>query len=1146
MSQLAITLLGSFQVTGDGRPITDFGADSARALLVYLVMHAETSFQRTFLSTLLWPDQPEAEALHALRQALNRLRNAIGDQKADPSFLHITRTTIQFNPRSDHWLDVIAFKDLIVASKQHPHRQPRACPSCQRRWTQAAELYRGDLLAGFSLNSSPFEEWLSMEREYLHRQAIDVFYQLAACHEQRGEFERAQHYARRQVELESWREEAHQQLMRALALSGQRSAALAQYQTCRRILATELGIAPTSTTEALYEQIKAETLDRGPQPPHNLPAQLIPFIGRQAELEQITEKLNHPDYRLLALIGPGGVGKTRLALQVAWEEVGTFQDGIYFVPLTAVRSPDTLAAALIQALGLNFRPGEAPQTQLSDYLRKKELLLILDNFEHLLSGGELIVDLLRYAADVRILVTSQERLNVPGEWLFDVEALDYPGDVLDDASGGASITETHRYSAVRFFVESARRWWPEFSLTPTNQPHIVRICQLVGGIPLALELAASWLRAYCCQEIAQQVQDDLDFLQSSSPGVPARHHSMRAAFRHAWALLTAEEQRVLHQLSVFQNDFDKEAALRVADTAPHTLVALVDKSMLHRVTYERSNPVTRYAMHNLVRHYAMEKLALEPAAASSARERYCDYYCDLLQELEPDLAGSAQRRALEILNDEIDNIRVAWDWAVAHEKTSAIERALEGLTQFYSMRCWFQEGESVFGRAIEKLGRIKPIPQHVRRVIPRLSARRGTFLVHLGLYDEAEDLLQGSLNALEALGDTPETVSCLNSLSFVSNRRGEYAKARDILGRALTRAREARSRELEADSMSNLGAVYFYLVDYAKSSDHYTQALHIRRELGDRFGESVALGNLGITAYEQNDLEAAKAYFEQSLEIVRHEVGNQEREGWILNNLGMTALDYGEYTDARDYYQQALHISSEIGDRWGESNTLGNLGLVHWSLGDFATAGDYYAEATEIKQEIGDRRGESLIIAFQSLLYHYLGNDTDALRLGRRALAIAKELGTSQVEAYALTFVGHVQVAMERLAGATDTYRRALVIRRETGQHILAMENMSGLARISLLQNDLAQAQTHVDEILRYLENGSLDGALEPFLVYLTCYRVLKANRHPRARAVLETAHQLLQARAARISSHELRLSFLNQVTSQAQLVQEWEAMFSR
>lgn len=1134
MNQLSIALLGAFQVTSNDKPVNNFRADSARALLVYLVMHKDMTFQRTFLANLLWPDQPKAEALHALRQALNRLRNAIHDRKATPPFLHITRTTIQFNAESDYRLDVSLFKELIAATRRHPHRRLQVCRACQKQVARAVTLYRGDMLAGFFWDSPPFEEWLLMEREYLHRQAIEALHQLAGYHELRGEYARAQRYARRQVELEPWREEAHQQLMRMLALDGQRSAALAQYQTCRQVLSEELGMAPASTTETLYRQIRDETLDTVSQPPHNLPAQLTPFIGRKAELDEVAEQLNHRDCRLLTLFGPGGVGKTRLALHIARGETRTFKHGVTFVPLTAVRSREALITALAEALGVHFRSGENLQSQVTSYVKKKEMLLVLDNFEHLLSEGDLVADLLRHAADLRVLVTSQKRLNVPGEWLFNVAAFEYPEDT--------SEMDVERYSAVRFFAESACCWRSTFSLAPENRAAVARICRLVAGVPLALELAASRLRALSCREIAQEIQNDLDFLHSSSPGLPDRQRSIRAVFEYSWKSLTSEERCVLQRLTVFCGSFSRASALRVAETSSQTLIALVDKSMLHRVTYERSHPMTRYTLHNLVHHYAKEKLTLDPIAALNAQERHCDHYCALLQEMETDLIGSAQQQALKAISDEIENIRAAWDWAVAHKKITALQEAMEGFAQFYSLRCWFQEGEIVFGRAIENLRQIMPLSESTQHVIHRLSARRGTFLSHLGRYDEAEALLQDSLKGLRALNDTPEIVLCFNSLSFISSRQGDYVAAREVLEQALARSRAADLRRLEADSLSRLGGVFFYLAEYGAAYEHYTQALQIRRELGDSFGESLALGNLGITAYEQGDLEEAKTYFKQSLEILRSEVGNQEREGWILNNLGMTALDYGEYSEAQTYYRQALHISREVGDAWGESNTLGNLGLVYWSLGDYRRAGAYYAQAIKMKKDLDDGWGGSLITSFQSLLFHDLGHFAEALALGKEALAIAEDLGSPEVQAYALTFIGHAQVGLGAFKEADQAYRRALEIRREMGQQSLAMEVVGGLAHLSLVEDDIGQAQEHVEEILSYLETGSLDGALQPLRIYWICYRVLKATQHLNAGGLLETAHQILQARAAKISSRELRRSFLNNVAVHAQLVNAWEA----
>ncbi len=1129
MKRLSISLFGAFQVTGDGEPITDFEADSARALLAYLAMHAGTAFPRTALAALLWPEQPEADALHALRQALNRLRRAVGDAEADPPFLTVTRTTIRFNPHSPYRLDVADFRDLVAACKQHPHRCLTACRVCRERLTGAAALYRGDLLAGFFLNSPPFEEWLVLERESLHRQAIEVLDWLTDCHAQRGEWDAVQHYARRQVELEPWREEAHQQLMRALAFGGQRSAALAQYQVCRRTLAAELGVAPTATTEALRGQIEAETLSPPPQPPCNLPIQLTPFIGRTAELAQVAERLNHPDCRLLTLVGPGGVGKTRLALQAAQDERGAFRDGIYFVSLAAAHAGEPLGAVLAQALGVNPRPGEDLNAQLVNYLKGKEVLLVLDNLERLGAGGELIVDLLQRTADVRLLATSQQPLNIVGEWVFNVSPLEYPSDDTADAAGD-------NYSAVQFFRESALRRKPDFTLGPANRPDVVRICRMLGGIPLALELAAGWLHARSCEEIARAIQHDLDFLRTASPGVAERHRSIRAALDYSWALLAAEEQAALRRLAVFPGGFDSAAALHVADTTEAVLAALVDKSMLQQATYESPRPATRYGMHNLMRRYAMERLVADSDDAFLAHKRHCDYYCALLASLKDDLTGRAPRRALEILDDEMDNIRAAWEWAVAQEDIPQIERALEGLTQFYTLRGRFQEGQVALGRAVESLGQSGPA-----HTVHKLAVRRGVLLGHLGRYDEAESVVTRSLPELQRFDDTPEVVLCLNTLSWIHSRRGNYEQARDLTTQALALAETHSLRQSEADSLNHLGSAYFYLEDFVRANECYSQSLHIRRELGDRWGESVALSNLGTVAYEQSRFQTAHTCFTQALEIIRRDIGNREREAWILDGLGNTATECGDYAAALEYYREALRLGRETGNLWEASNTLSNLGYTCWALGDFARSEAYYAEAIQTKQEIGDRRGESLTLALYGLLLHSLGRDAEALRVGEEALAVAEELGSSQVQAYALTCIGQAQVGLGGLSEAADAYRRALTLRRELGQESYVVELLGGLAHIALLQGDLAQAQACVDDILRYLENGSLDGALDPFGVPLICYRVLQAAHRPEAGAVLETAYRALQERADKIPDQELRQLFLRNVASHAQIWREWE-----
>jgi DNA-binding SARP family transcriptional activator len=308
MSRLAVSMLGSMRVTVGGEPVTRFRGDTVQALLAYLVMHPGITFRRQVLAGMLWPDHRESEALVNLRQTLRRLRTAIADDDAGSPFLATTRTTLTFAPESDHWLDVAAFDQALSEIDKHAHTRLESCPACARRLEEAIDLYRGDFLQGFSLDSALFEEWMVVERERLHRQALEALGHLAACHEESGEYERALAYARRQVELEPWRESAHRQWMRALALSGQRGAALAQYEACRRILADELGVEPGPETAALYECIRSggELAVGGARPPHNLPAQLTPFIGREAELAEIAERLADPSCRLLTLVGPGG------------------------------------------------------------------------------------------------------------------------------------------------------------------------------------------------------------------------------------------------------------------------------------------------------------------------------------------------------------------------------------------------------------------------------------------------------------------------------------------------------------------------------------------------------------------------------------------------------------------------------------------------------------------------------------------------------------------------------------------------------------------------------------------------------------------------------------------------------------------------
>ena len=403
MAHLSISLLGTFTVTLDGREARGFNSDKTRALLAYLALEGVRPQRREVLAALLWPEQPGERARGSLSQSLYNLRKTLKEREAREPFLITTPQTVAFNPDCGCWLDVRRFDDLLSACERHAHPRPETCPECGVRLGQAAALYRGDFLEGFSISGAyEFDEWLMLQRERTCQNALIALASLAAYHEWSGETVRALDYARRAVRLDSLWETGQRGLMRLLALSGQREAALEVFTGYRKRLMNELGVEPEGKTRSLYERLCRER----DQPPvlDDLPAHLTPFVGRQGELVELGALLCDSDTRLVTVLGEGGSGKSRLALQAAQGLRYHFPDGVYLVPLSALGSEEGLAPAVAEALGFTFREGADPETQLADYLRAKQLLLILDSFEVVLGGARWLSELLRAAPQVKALV----------------------------------------------------------------------------------------------------------------------------------------------------------------------------------------------------------------------------------------------------------------------------------------------------------------------------------------------------------------------------------------------------------------------------------------------------------------------------------------------------------------------------------------------------------------------------------------------------------------------------------------------------------------------------------------------------------------------------------------------------------------------
>jgi predicted ATPase/DNA-binding SARP family transcriptional activator/Tfp pilus assembly protein PilF len=1065
----SISLLGAFQVTLDDQPAA-FATDRARALLAYLAVEADRPHRREALAGLLWPDRPEATARQNLSQSLARVRRAIDDHRADPPFLLISRKTIRFNAATAE-LDVARFEALLASCAAHPRADLSSRPSCVERLEAAASLYRGGFLQGLFLSGSqPFEEWALFKREQLHRQALELFYRLTAHFTQQAAYEQAEHYARRQLELEPWREEAHASLMQILALSGRTHAALAQFEICSRLLAEELGVAPSVATVHLFEHIRSgqmgssagplsvETSLSSPRMPrHNLPPQTMPFVGRREELARLSSWLGDPECRLVTLLGPGGIGKTRLALEAARSQLDKFHDGVRFVPLAALEQPEEqqgvnpIVAALVEALKLSLR-GDAPvQEQLLAFLEARELLLVLDNVEPLLSHTDVMDAILRRAPRVKMLVTSLERLNLQEEWLFFLGGMRVPEKEVPAAELG-------EYDAVQLFVRGAKRVRPDFDLA-AEASCVVHICQQVGGMPLAIELAAAWMRLMQCPAIAAEIAEDLDFLAGELRDVPPRHRSLRAVFDHSWRLLSEPEQAVMRQLAVFRGGFEREAAEAVTGASLTLLAALVDKSLLQVCSGGR------YQMHPLLHQYAEARLRQVPAECEQARDRHCHLYLDLLRKQDAPMKGGGFREAQQAIRADLDNVRAAWRWALEREHIEQLRPALLSLFFFYSDEGRYLEGEESFRRLVIRLrsrsaGQIPGAPEPERDALLGLGLTyQGWFVMRRGRLEEARALFANSLtcfqpsagsaqrerayasvaygNALLLMGEPAGAKAALEeslrwgkdlgdvwlsgaSLSALGNVRlamGRLGEAERYLQESIAVLTSIGNQLIVGYSISALGHIAQTRGHLPQANQLYLKCLQLRTDMGSRTSIALTLCDLGEVARLRGEFSQAHEYYRRSLAL-GEEIGLRAVQAEALRGFGNLRVKQEQYAEARAFFQRSLEIS-QVSGLWAHSpSVLTGLGWAALGLGSCADARQYFLEALE--RESDTRRRPILLDALAGLACCLAGGGEEAEALGLARLILEHPAATHETRERALSLEAELleELAQETIAAA--------------------------------------------------------------------------------------------------------------------------------
>jgi predicted ATPase/DNA-binding SARP family transcriptional activator len=1033
MPRLSLSFLGTPRVEIDGKLIR-INRRKAVALLAYLAV-TQQRHSRDSLATLLWPEADQSRSRAALRSALWAL-----NKTALEPWLLVEAETVTLGPSTGPGhahggsamaldIDVIRFRDLLAAWQGHGHSVSAGCGEYVGLLTEAVSLYENDFLAGFTLPDAPaFDEWQFFQANSLRQGLATALQGLVECHGGQKDFGGAIPYARRLVALDPLHEPAQRTLMEVYARAGQQSAALRQYEICQKALRADLGLEPAEETRALYERIRSGAWrtdsDKGKRAgaeaggaatgrksrpprivnPHNLPPDPSSLVGRKEELARLDAFLEEPATRLLTITGPGGIGKTRLALAVAQEQVAkaNFPDGIYFVPLAALSEPEAIIPAIAEATGYPFQADKrSTRQQVADFLSQKSILLLLDSFEHLLLKGQtdgalLVADFLQQAPHLRILVTSREPLNLYEEQRYPLQGL----EIAENRSADADTD----YAAAALFLQAVRRREPGFELVPADGAYLAEICRLVEGMPLALELAASWIEILSLREIAAEIAQNLDLMETSVRDIPARHRSMQAVFDRSWLSLSEREQKIYARLAVFRGGFTREAAKAVAEAPRQALAALVRKSLLRFDQRQQ-----RYETHELLRHYAAAKLA---EGAGEIRYRHAAYYAAFLQQRASDLKGRRQQQAVAEIEADHENAVAAWKWSVEQSQIANLDQALASLCLFYWNRSRAGEGEALCRLAIDRLAPILAeghtedgaqisIPGGISQthLLAKLLTWQGYFSVLLGDYVPAREQLRRAQVVLDNLSlEGPEVTATraflLLHLSFYSiiNEFGGQAKALNEASLALYRSvDDAWGTALALDALgqknSNLGL-------HEQAIRQLEECLAIRQRLEDKQGIARSYGILGLVLLHTGQLEQSEAFLRKSLSIFRtmdnpahlshplavlginllfagrfdESIASYE-ECWAIHkslgiaveplaaNVGMTRarINLGRYEEARRQALTDLASYRSSNHRWSMAFTLFNLGRIDLVEGATEQARKRLQESVEILQEMNAR-----------------------------------------------------------------------------------------------------------------------------------------------------------------------------------------------
>jgi DNA-binding SARP family transcriptional activator/tetratricopeptide (TPR) repeat protein len=886
--------LGELRLEG-----SDFHRSKALILLVYLAL--EGSQERQFLARLFWGGMDSA--LGNLAMTLARLKKAAPDALETDTLY--ARAIVQTDTKA---LDT-AFSN--------------------KAWHEVLGLYKGSFLQGVHSDewSTEVEEWVYQKREAFAAKAREALLHVAEEEAKNKQFDSAAQHALQAYHLKAAPEPEPgelEQLYHLLRAGNDVHAKDVSKEA--KGFGLDLHMSEKDARQRLSIPSSAKF--------HTLPFQHTEFIGRDAEKKQIAEQIRESTCHLLTIVGPGGIGKTRLAIASAQEHLEAFQDGVCFVSFAAVASPDLMVYTLADALELSLVGQRPPKDQVLDYLKNKKMLLVLDNLEHLLEGVSLISDMLAVAPTIKLLATSRERLGLQSEHLFDLHGLTLPDE---------NVPNVQHTDALQLFAERAKHNHLDFALEENLQA-VTRICQLVGGMPLAIELAASWSRLLSPREIVGELERSLDLLSSQSRDLPERHHSMQIVFEVSWQRLSQEEQTALRKLSVFVGGFDREAAREVTQIALPMLLALVNKSFLWRDS-STGSPTTsgRFSQHLLILQYLQHKAQDYPEEKKQTEEKHGLYYLQMVEKRAPDLRTQKAKETREVLEKERANIRAAWDWTVRKIRVEEIRRYARALS-YVLLDYNYYEGAEMFKRAVAVLDEHNPAHH----------AALGNALIHqtdFALYlDDADieasiEIIQRGFALLEPLAEYPGIFTGKFSLGTLLCGRGKFAEAKVIMSAALTLARIYGDPSDIGDLLTQLAVEERELGTFSDVIALMHPTLGELRELGDVVSLMTGLTIFGSYLVDNEKLDEGEKLIRESLALAR-------QADWyalgILADLARLAYKRHNFEEAANLAQEAFERASKKANVFMKATNLAILGRVKLAQGHVSEAQQILVESLRL------------------------------------------------------------------------------------------------------------------------------------------------------------------------------------------------------